>query len=222
MNHNAGPAMAAALFKEGNRIGAQLDDELRARASQYMGIQLLLEDLPDPSNCMTVNASFRDSLGQPGIRVHYRLKDYAKSALPRTIDDYSNWLQAMNAVPQELSGAHWYNQHHIMGTVISRRLRSSNCRWAPWHSPPAPTRHSSNQAAIWLRQAIVPAVTGRRSKGASRCRRRSAPSTPATSRPTEPPGSDRGRWRSSPMRCARAEPPMAICIPRCPTRPTPG
>ncbi|MDQ6627541.1 MAG: GMC family oxidoreductase [Pseudomonadota bacterium] len=118
MNHNAGPAMASALFKEGGRIGATLDKELRLRSSQYMGIQLLLEDLPDPSNMVSVNPSFKDSIGQPGIRVHYRLKDYAKAALPRTIDDYSNWLQAMNAVPQEIPGAHWYNQHHIMGTVI--------------------------------------------------------------------------------------------------------
>jgi choline dehydrogenase-like flavoprotein len=118
LNHNAGPAMAEALFKEGALIGEALDEELRLRASQYLSIQLLLEDLPQPDNAVTVNPSFRDVLGQPGIRVHYRLQDYAKAALPRTLDDYANWLQAMNAVPQEIPGATWYNQHHIMGTVI--------------------------------------------------------------------------------------------------------
>jgi glucose dehydrogenase len=118
MNHNAGPAMAEALFKEGVLIGEELDDELRLRASQFMSIQLLLEDLPQPENAVTVNPSFRDILGQPGIKVHYRLQDYSKAALPRTLDDYTNWLQAMNAVQQEVPGTTWYNQHHIMGTVI--------------------------------------------------------------------------------------------------------
>ncbi|MEO7115347.1 MAG: GMC family oxidoreductase [Caldimonas sp.] len=118
MNHNAALSTAQALFKESGVIGEHLDDELRVRASQFMSVQLLLEDLPDPSNAVTVNTSFRDKLGQPGIKVHYRLQDYSKSALPRTIDDFSNWVQAMNAVPQEVPGAKWYNQHHIMGTVI--------------------------------------------------------------------------------------------------------
>jgi choline dehydrogenase-like flavoprotein len=118
MNHNAGPSMAEALFKEGGMIGDKFDEELRLRASQYMAVQLLLEDLPQPENAVTVNPTFKDALGQPGIKVHYRLQDYAKAALPRTIDDYANWLQAMNAVPQEIPGATWYNQHHIMGTVI--------------------------------------------------------------------------------------------------------
>ncbi len=118
MNHNRGPAVAADLLKERSRLGAPFDEELRRRASRYLGIQLLLEDLPDPSNTVTVNTGFKDALGQPGIKVHYRLEDYSKAALPRTMDDFANWLQAMNAEPDEKPGAHWYNQHHIMGTVI--------------------------------------------------------------------------------------------------------
>ena len=118
MNHNAGLSSAEALFKEGGRIGEDLDEELRWRAARYASVQLLLEDLPEPTNAVTVNASFRDTLGNPGIKVHYRLPDYSKAALPRTIDDFANWVQAMNGTPQEVPGATWYNQHHIMGTVI--------------------------------------------------------------------------------------------------------
>ena len=83
-----------------------------------MSVQLLLEDLPEPSNAVTVNPGFTDALGNPGIRVRYRVPDYARAALPRTVDDFANWVQAMNGVPQEVPGATWYNQHHIMGTTI--------------------------------------------------------------------------------------------------------
>ena len=118
MNHNAALSTAEDLFEEDTRPGPDLDDELRRRASEFMAVQLLLEDLPDPSNAVSVNTDFRDSIGQPGIRVHYRLQDYPKAALSRTIDDFANWVQAMNGIPQEVPGASWYNQHHIMGTVI--------------------------------------------------------------------------------------------------------
>ncbi len=118
MNHNAGPTAASSLFEEGGRIGAELDEELRHRASRHFSIQLLLEDLPMPENAVTLNPAFRDALGLPGIAMRYRLQDYTKAALPRTLDDYANWLQAMNAVRQEVPGATWGNQHHIMGTTI--------------------------------------------------------------------------------------------------------
>ena len=118
MNHNPALSEGATLLKEGGRIGKPLDDELRLRASQFMSVQLLLEDLPEPSNTVTLAPSFRDAIGLPGIRVHYRLQDYPRAALSRTVDDFANWVQAMNGVPQEVPGKSWYNQHHIMGTVI--------------------------------------------------------------------------------------------------------
>jgi choline dehydrogenase-like flavoprotein len=118
MNHNPARNTAVELFKEGGRIGEKFDGEFRDRAAHLFAIQLLLEDLPDPSNAVTVNPDFRDVIGQPGIRIHYRLQPYSTSALERTLDDYANWVQAMNAVPNEVPGHKWYNQHHIMGTVI--------------------------------------------------------------------------------------------------------
>lgn len=118
MNHNPGPSVASALLDEGNLIGDEFDAELRRRAAGFMSIQLLLEDLPETSNYVSINPSFKDALDQPGIHVHYRLQDYSKRALSRTLDDYANWVQAMNAAPQEKPGSTWYNQHHIMGTVI--------------------------------------------------------------------------------------------------------
>ena len=118
MNHTAGPGQATAILKEGALVGDAFDAELRRRASEWMQIQLLLEDLPSPENAVTINTGFRDALGTPGIRLRYRLDDYTRGALDRTVDDYANWLQAMDAVPDEPPGRTWYNQHHIMGTVI--------------------------------------------------------------------------------------------------------
>lgn len=117
-NQSAGLPMAKALLEAGGRIGKDLDDEFRDRASRYILFQLLLEDLPEAENVVTLNPSFRDALGQPGLKVRYRLQDYVKRALPRTLDDYANWLQAMNGVVHDVPGATWTNQDHIMGTTI--------------------------------------------------------------------------------------------------------
>ena len=118
MNHTAAPAQAKALLDAGTPPGDAFDAELRRRASEWMQIQLLLEDLPDPENAVTLSAGFADSLGTPGIRLRYRVGEYTRRALARTEDDYAVWVQAMDAVPDEPPGRTWYNQHHIMGTVI--------------------------------------------------------------------------------------------------------
>ena len=118
MNHSMGPTMAGRVIQEGGRIGAALDAEFRERAARYFTVHQLLEDLPRPENAITLNPSYRDSLGTPGIRVRYRLDSYTRAALPRAVDDYSNWLEAMGGVRLEAPGRKWYNQHHIMGTTI--------------------------------------------------------------------------------------------------------
>lgn len=118
MNHNPAREITASLFEEGGFIGKDLDEALRYRAAHQFSIQLLLEDLPEPSNTIKVNTRYKDAIGQPGITVHYRLQDYSRSMLDRALDDYANWAQAMNAIANEAPGDTWYNQHHIMGTVI--------------------------------------------------------------------------------------------------------
>ncbi|WBO21321.1 GMC family oxidoreductase [Sphingomonas abietis] len=109
--------VAADILKEGRLVGAAFDEELRRRASQVINIQILLEDLPVPDNGIALNPGWKDRLGLPGLRLRYRIPDYAKAALPRTIADYANWVQAMGGTPRQVPGQ-WTVQHHIMGTTI--------------------------------------------------------------------------------------------------------
>lgn len=81
-------------------------------------MQTLLEDLPEPENFVAPAPARRTSLDQPGLKIRYRLQDYCRDALPRTLLDYANWVQAMGAVPHKRPGDTWSNQHHIMGTTI--------------------------------------------------------------------------------------------------------
>ena len=118
MNHSVGAEMAGDVIAEGGRIGPALDREFRDRAARYFTIHQILEDLPRPDNAVTLNPGFRDALGAPGICVRYRLDDYTRAALPRAMDDYANWLEAMGGVQQQMPGRKWFNQHHIMGTTI--------------------------------------------------------------------------------------------------------
>lgn len=117
VNMNPAADMAADILKEGKLIGQEFDAELRRRASQLISVQILLEDLPEKENGIEINGSWKDALGNPGLRLRYRIPEYAKAALPRTIGDFANWVQAMNGTVKQVPGQ-WTVQHHIMGTTI--------------------------------------------------------------------------------------------------------
>lgn len=105
------------VLAEKKFIGKSMDDEIRDRSARYVAMQMLSEDLPDPSNTVTINSGFKDALGLPGIKMHYRLSDYSRAVLPQMMDDYVNWVQAANGKPRTLPGA-WSSEHHLMGTTI--------------------------------------------------------------------------------------------------------
>lgn len=93
------------VMKEKKYIGKALDDEIRDRSSRYVAMQMLSEDLPDPANTVSINSAYKDSLGLPGIKMHYRLSDYSRAVLPQMMEDYVNWVQVTNGKPRTLPGA---------------------------------------------------------------------------------------------------------------------
>jgi glucose dehydrogenase len=97
-------------------IGAALDQTIRDQTAHMFTVEALTEDLPDPSNRVEVNPGFRDALGQPGIKLHYKISDYTKANLPRLMDDFANFLQATNG-KRVSAPTIWICQHHIIGTV---------------------------------------------------------------------------------------------------------
>lgn len=116
-NVNPLVAITEEVLKEKRFIGKAFDDEIEHRASRYVAMQMLSEDLPDPSNTISLNPNFKDALGLPGIRMRYRLSDYSRAVLPQMMGDYINWVQVAEGKPRTLPGA-WSAEHHLMGTTI--------------------------------------------------------------------------------------------------------
>ena len=119
VNMNPAIEVASGLMTDGGPLGQALDDRIRDRASRVMGINQLTEDLPETTNGIELKGNWKDSLGAPGLKLHYKLGDYVKAALPRAYSDFANFMQAMNGTfsygptPDKM-----FFQHHIMGTVM--------------------------------------------------------------------------------------------------------
>lgn len=99
-----------------SKLGTALDEEIRDYSSRAFVLEALTEDLPEPSNRIELNSGFNDSLGLPGVKLHYRISDYTNANLSRLMDDFANFLQASNGTRISAPKS-WICQQHIMGTV---------------------------------------------------------------------------------------------------------
>lgn len=117
LNINWTTEITAELLKRKKWLGTSLDEKIRRDLSQYIFIQSMAEDLPEPGNNVTINRNWKDSLGLPGLHIHYRLNDYTRALKLRIENDYANMLRAIRgdrlSPPQN-----WNAEDHIMGTVI--------------------------------------------------------------------------------------------------------
>jgi choline dehydrogenase-like flavoprotein len=108
---------ATELLTKDKLLGNDFEDALRDRLSRYVNIQTMTEDLARPENRISLNPAWKDSLGLPGLRLHYRLDDYSRATQANAIDDYANFLEALGGTPAA-PPTDWTGQDHIMGTVI--------------------------------------------------------------------------------------------------------
>ncbi|MHC5307123.1 GMC family oxidoreductase [Bartonella sp. LJL80] len=105
-----------ALLKQ-RLMGTKLDDAIRDHASRSMNISTMSETLPNPANRIQPNPDYRDSIGLPGLKIHYHLDEYVRGMRPQAWSDFANFLQAFEGEITEAPTG-WRNQFHIMGTVI--------------------------------------------------------------------------------------------------------
>lgn len=105
------------ILSEEKLLGDDFDKALRYRLAHYVDIQTMTEDLPHPENRITLNPAWKDSLGIPGLRLHYRLGSYSLQTQHYAEDDFANFLEALGGTPISPPNT-WTGQDHIMGTVI--------------------------------------------------------------------------------------------------------
>jgi choline dehydrogenase-like flavoprotein len=127
---------AAELARSGLR-GKALDAALRDHTSRHVRVASLVEQLPDPGNRVTLEASEKDMYGVPLPRLTYRLDDYVKAGLAAARAAHAEIFARLGTThvrhQDEAAGA-----GHIIGTarmgddpngsVVDRDLRSHDHR----------------------------------------------------------------------------------------------
>lgn len=107
--------IARQAIKEG-LMGKELDDRIMDWSSRWLLLYSFLEPLPDPANRVEPNPNWKDSLGLPGLRVHFNVDDYVKAGAAQAQVHYGEILKAMGG--EQLAMNLYENHDHLMGTLI--------------------------------------------------------------------------------------------------------
>lgn len=114
-NPNATVDMAREAIEAGY-MGAELDARIKDRASRWMYVYSFFEQLPDPANRLMPNPDWTDSIGMPGLKIHFDVDDYVKAGAVRARGMYRDIAEKMNGEILGISG--FENHDHLMGTMI--------------------------------------------------------------------------------------------------------
>lgn len=114
-NPNATVDMAAAAIEAG-LMGAELDARIKDHASRWMYVYSFFEMLPDPANRLVPNKDWTDSIGLPGLKIHFDVDDYVKAGAEKAKEMYHDINAKMGGEILGISG--FENHDHLMGTTI--------------------------------------------------------------------------------------------------------
>ncbi|HKT97339.1 MAG TPA: GMC family oxidoreductase [Paraburkholderia sp.] len=115
-NGVATPAVTAALIKNGV-TGAELDREIRDRASRTLNINSFHEHLPEPQNRVLPSGEHKDALGIAQPEIYYSINDYVKKSAANTHELYAQIAQLFGGTEVVFDDTFAPN-NHIMGTTI--------------------------------------------------------------------------------------------------------
>ncbi|MEM7023375.1 MAG: GMC family oxidoreductase [Pseudomonadota bacterium] len=105
-----------ALIEEGLR-GDALQREILHQTSRQVGLNALVEQLPNPANRIVPDFERRDALGIPRPRIHFRLDDYTKSGLAEAERVHGRIFDLIGIT----------EQHHIEGAVPGSHIMGTYC-----------------------------------------------------------------------------------------------
>ncbi|SDF70801.1 Choline dehydrogenase [Onishia taeanensis] len=110
------PMTKEILAEDTLRLGPELDQEIRDRASRYVQFDSFHELLPHPENRI-VPSSETDALGIPKPEFHYAIDDYVKRSAAHTREQYARIAELMGGTDVQFRDDYSNNQH-ICGTVL--------------------------------------------------------------------------------------------------------
>ncbi|MER5172423.1 GMC family oxidoreductase [Thioclava kandeliae] len=114
-NGNPQIGLADAAIKAG-LMGKELDERIMDQSSRYMYVYSFFEMLPDPANRIQPNPNWKDSIGLPGIKIHFDVDDYVKAGAVKAREMYHDINNKMGGEILRING--FENHDHLMGTMI--------------------------------------------------------------------------------------------------------
>lgn len=114
-NGNPTVDMAKKAIEEG-LMGKALDERITDLSSRYMSLYSFFEQLPDPANHLKPNPNWTDSIGMPGMTIHFDVDNYVKAGAKVAWEMYDDIVKQMNG--EVLSRSDFENHDHLMGPLI--------------------------------------------------------------------------------------------------------
>lgn len=114
-NGNPQIDIAYQAVKEG-LMGKELDDRIMDWSARQLYLYTFLEPLPNPANRVEPNPNWKDSIGLPGLRIHFDVDDYVIAGSEQVKLQYADILSQMNGQNSKIN--QWNNHDHLMGTMI--------------------------------------------------------------------------------------------------------
>ena len=115
-NNNPQIDIAKRAIAEG-LMGQELDDRIMDWSSRWLYMYTFFEPLPNPANRVQPNPNWKDSLGIPGIKVHFDIDDYVKVGGQHALQQYKEIAGLMNGKIIDVN-SDFENHDHLMGTMI--------------------------------------------------------------------------------------------------------
>ena len=85
-------------YRTGNlQFGSGLMTSLQRNHSQSIGVAVVVEDLPNPMNRVSLNSEVRDAFGLSGLKVQYRVDTHSLSAMSHGLNSSRKVLSKMGA-----------------------------------------------------------------------------------------------------------------------------
>jgi choline dehydrogenase-like flavoprotein len=97
--------------------GANHHREFAARFGRTIGIAIIVEDLPEAHNSVTLDPDLKDSDGIPAPKINYRMSDNSKKMLAHGMSRGREVMTAAGAWKSAASGPVRHTGWHLMGTT---------------------------------------------------------------------------------------------------------
>jgi len=97
--------------------GVNHHQEFALRFGRSVGLAIIIEDLPEPHNCVTLDDDLKDSNGIPAPKINYRLSENSKKMLAHGINRGKEVMDAAGSVKNIAFGPVRNTGWHLMGTA---------------------------------------------------------------------------------------------------------